>query len=380
MRVKGCVDIEGILAFINGSLSDLETTRIKQHISNCKKCRAELGFVRDMQNLHSEVGQEKSERSQREPEEHIPVKLLERYFLRDVTAEETDEVHSHLVHCRKCSRSFDAISNQVFARMSPEEEEIVSRIESVEIQDRLQPYRERLTVRDKSGEKRSERVLDDWKGRLRIPALVGAAALVLMCALWLYDQYRETVYVDRVLTSFKKFVEENPVHREDALRPTGGFDFDFIVRRSSKPQESESPQDAKITAFEEALERKPNDIELNHYLGTLYFFDGEIKKAEFYYKKALELNERNANIYNDLALIDMHRNDLEAAISHLERALQLNPKHQEAQYNLAVVFGLKGEKEKAISAWQTYLKLDTDSSSHWNRLAQDQIRELRTAR
>jgi len=378
MRVKGCVDIEGILAYINNSLNDLEATRIKQHVSNCNKCRDELDFVRDMQNAHAEVGHEKSERSQSKPDEHISVNLLKRYFLRDVTAKETEEMHSHLIRCRQCSRAFDTISNQLFARISPEEEEILSRIESAEIQDRLQPYKERLTVHDKSREKRWQRVLTDLGTRVRIPAFVAAAALLLMCTLWVYEQYRNAAYVDKVIASFQDFVEKKPLHREDALRPTGGFDFGFIVPRGSEPQESETLREAKIAAFEEALERKPNNIELNHYLGTLYFFDGEIKKAESYYKKALELDKRNANIYNDLALIDMHRNDLEAAITHLQQALQLNPKHPEAQYNLAVVWGLKGEKEKAISAWQAYLKLDANSKSHWNRLAQDQIRELRT--
>ncbi|MFQ5676891.1 MAG: tetratricopeptide repeat protein, partial [bacterium] len=161
----------------------------------------------------------------------------------------------------------------------------------------------------------------------------------------------------------------------DDLRPSGSLPKLITSPKAEKstPREIQAAE----VAITNALARKPNDAQLNHQLGTVYFFARNMDEAEKFYRKALALDETNAKIYNDLALIDVNRKDLDQALARLTRALHLDPGLLEAQYNLGVVFELRGETSNAINAWSKYLEMDKRSDSDWVAIAREHLNELR---
>jgi tetratricopeptide (TPR) repeat protein len=158
-------------------------------------------------------------------------------------------------------------------------------------------------------------------------------------------------------------------HRQ--LRPTGGFSVSFTIKNSEIPGDT-----IDATPFLNALNIQPNHFDINHMLGTVYYFNGKIDLAETYYQRALDLDRNRAEIHNDLSLIHFHRKDFFKALENLNQAITLNPKFPEAYFNRAIVLEAMGEKQLALVAWKDYLDLRDRDKSEWQSEALEHLSKL----
>ena len=69
-----------------------------------------------------------------------------------------------------------------------------------------------------------------------------------------------------------------------------------------------------IDKLHEDLKKNPNNVELLNKIAIYYFRIQNLKKAEFYFKKALIINPNNISVLNNLAILKQ-RNSPKESIS-----------------------------------------------------------------
>jgi len=119
---------------------------------------------------------------------------------------------------------------------------------------------------------------------------------------------------------------------------------------------------AKII-FENIVQEKPDNAEGQYYLGRIYERDGDLKKAEKYLKKAVELEETNSNYHNWLGSVYGRKINQVSIFKkpgmakkikkHFSRAIELDEDNNQARNSL-ITFYLEapgiagGSKDKAL--------------------------------
>jgi tetratricopeptide (TPR) repeat protein len=140
-------------------------------------------------------------------------------------------------------------------------------------------------------------------------------------------------------------------------------------------EQSGSPAEQVIEAYEKAIELDPTSAGALVNLGTIYFNARKWPEAEKHYRQALEVDPEYALAHFDLANLYDERGDRIRALSHYEAALKISPNYADAHYNVALLYQGANQPMKAVQHWTTYLKLDP--SSHWATIARRELTKLR---
>ena len=372
MTEQKCLNFNQFYKIVSTDILDDTLGGLKRHVADCENCANELAFIRKM--YSSMLESKKPEAAYQE--KHISGEVMEAYFQQNLSQPDIDAVHDHLVDCSDCFEEFISISATAFLNPSPEEKSILEQIEKSQIQERVTPYEKQFIIESPSMSfvKKLGQLFKNQKGSFSIPRLATALAVVLVLCFFGYQKIKTLNLLSKSSRTFSEVLKKNKTG-PDAPRLVGSVAKLISPRRGEMPEQPEI-RAAKL-ALLDALKRKTDDVNLNHQLGTVYFFSGNMKKAEEYYLKALGLDENDARIHNDLALIEMNRKSFEKALARLHEALQLNPNLLEARYNKAIIFQLRKDTALAIQAWEKYLELDQDLSSDWNKVARSHLAELR---
>jgi CHAT domain-containing protein len=124
-----------------------------------------------------------------------------------------------------------------------------------------------------------------------------------------------------------------------------------------------------------------------HALGTAYLVYRDIDRAVDRFEIALQKNEGDAKLHNDLAVALMEREKAQAknpgqstgedaalALEHLHRAIKLNPSLLEAYFNLALCHQYQTLWRMAEEDWNRYL--EKDSASPWAEEARKNLAKI----
>ena len=95
---------------------------------------------------------------------------------------------------------------------------------------------------------------------------------------------------------------------------------------------------------------------------------GGLDPAIAYYRRALDLNPRDAMIANNLGLALERRDGTQAGLPYLQRAVELAPGQADFHYNLAGALAEIGKSDEAVAAYQRTLVLSPDSADAHNNL------------
>jgi tetratricopeptide (TPR) repeat protein len=98
-----------------------------------------------------------------------------------------------------------------------------------------------------------------------------------------------------------------------------------------------------------------NKQQLN--LAQNYLQSGDFLQAEHIYKKILNEQTNNVDIYCNLGFIALKRGKSDEALQYYKKAVRLNPINAASHFNLGVIFQNKGNFEEAISSYQKSLEL-----------------------
>jgi tetratricopeptide (TPR) repeat protein len=142
-------------------------------------------------------------------------------------------------------------------------------------------------------------------------------------------------------------------------------------------EETGAPIAESMAAYEKAIELNPNAAGALVNLGTIFFRDRKLKKAETCYSQAVAADPRYPLAHFNIANLYDEQGQTELARKHYEEAIRLDPKYADAIFNLALMCEQGGETMKAMSYWKAYLKLDNASS--WAEVARRQMDRLKQA-
>lgn len=371
MTEQKCLNFNQFYKIVRTDILDGTLGGLKRHVAHCENCAIELGFI---QKMYSSMLESKKPEAVYQ-EKHISGEVIEAYFQQNLSQPDIDAVHGHLVDCSRCFEEFSSIFATVSLKPSTEEKSILKQIEKSQIQERVAPYEKQFIIESPSISvfKKYGQLFKTRKGSFSIPRFATALAVVLVLCFFGYQKIKTVNLLSKSSRAFSEVLKKNKTG-PDTPRLVGSVAKLISAHRGAMPEQPEI-RAAELAIFD-ALKRKTDDVKLNHQLGTVYFYSANMGKAEEYYLKALGLDQNDAKIYNDLALIEINRQNFEKALARVNKALQLNPNLSEARYNKAIVFQLWKDTTLAIQAWGKYLELDQDLNSDWNKVARSHLMEL----
>lgn len=129
-----------------------------------------------------------------------------------------------------------------------------------------------------------------------------------------------------------------------------------------------------------------------HALGLFYLTEQKVDQAVEQFKKALQTDERDARLHNDLgaALLEKAKRDrlngeggkgleeLAESLEHLNRALTLDDSLHEALFNRALCHQYMSLPQQAADDWRKYL--EKDSRSAWAEEARQNLKLIESQR
>lgn len=132
-----------------------------------------------------------------------------------------------------------------------------------------------------------------------------------------------------------------------------------------------------IAKLLKAVELDNQNPEIHNNLGMAYYFKGEKGQAFEHIKKALELDPKNADARVNLASLLFERSDLAGAEQHYKHALKdlTYEKHARTYYNLALIELRRNRIQSAKSYLITSTNEDRDYCPAWLQLGQINLKE-----
>src|SRR5918912_1630546 len=121
---------------------------------------------------------------------------------------------------------------------------------------------------------------------------------------------------------------------------------------------------SKIPANGGSAEKKPDTqsmAEGYQLLGLTRAGLGMHAEAIKDYRRAIELNPRDARIHHNLAISLLETGDEAGAIAEYREAVRIDPKLAESYFNLGVILYRTHKNQEAIEAFKTFLQLQPDS-------------------
>lgn len=147
---------------------------------------------------------------------------------------------------------------------------------------------------------------------------------------------------DEAITTLTKVVEMNPDHADarDRLRAA-------TARKRMRPM---------LDEYKKYVAERPNDALAHAQLGQAYNGFGMFAEAEAEYLRALELDPKNADFNNRLAIDYDEWGRTEKAIEFFQKAIELKPQHV-LYFSLGTAYEKLGKLEEAAKAYQVSIKI-----------------------
>ncbi len=92
-----------------------------------------------------------------------------------------------------------------------------------------------------------------------------------------------------------------------------------------------------LTFFQRTVRYAPDSHRLHYDFGNFLEAQGRYDEAISHYKRSIELNPRNALVYNNLAITYFETGKTDEAIATFKKAIQADPSYKDAYYNLSLV-------------------------------------------
>ena len=148
---------------------------------------------------------------------------------------------------------------------------------------------------------------------------------------------------DEVVAAFERYLEAAPDDRKARS--------DYMQALVDAEQ-----YDAAIEEGRAILRQDPKNDAVYRALSGLYLAQGQIPMARLMGDKALELNDADPNIYNNMGVVLLEQDDVPGAIEKFQKARQLLSTHFEANMNLGAVALNAGDYALALECYDAALQ------------------------
>lgn len=120
---------------------------------------------------------------------------------------------------------------------------------------------------------------------------------------------------------------------------------------------TEGNYDESLKYFEKALESNNTDALVHNDLGMVYLKKELFSSASRHFERALELNSSCAVCFNNFGYLKTLLHEDAEAESYLRKALTLDPQQADPHFNLAVLYENNGDMGKAASEYRSFLQV-----------------------
>ncbi|MGD0813697.1 MAG: tetratricopeptide repeat protein [Verrucomicrobiota bacterium] len=115
--------------------------------------------------------------------------------------------------------------------------------------------------------------------------------------------------------------------------------------------------DEAIFHYRKALEINPKNAQACFNLGNSLRKKGNMDEAITQYRTALEINPHYAQACNNLGTLFFQEERLQDAINQFQKALEIQPDYAEAHYNLGLALHTEGRLDEAIAHYEKALQV-----------------------
>ena len=123
-----------------------------------------------------------------------------------------------------------------------------------------------------------------------------------------------------------------------------------------------------IAEFNKALEINPRYANAYNQRGIAYFYIGQYAKAVSDYGMAIEIDSEYADAYKNRGLAFAYKGQHDKAISDYNKAIEINPKYVSAYVNRGVAYGEKQQYDKAIADYTKAIEINPkNAAAYLNR-------------
>jgi len=130
----------------------------------------------------------------------------------------------------------------------------------------------------------------------------------------------------------------------------------------------EEKKEETLSFYQKAVDLNSREPVFLNSFGSAYFKEGDFEKAEFYFKRAIEVGPYYTWAFSNLGLLYLKQEKYDLAEKYLKEALKINEKNIDALNWLAIIYHNRGQDEKAKEMLKKSLKINPDQPKTRERL------------
>ena len=172
--------------------------------------------------------------------------------------------------------------------------------------------------------------------------------------------FTETIYND-----LYGFIRNQDIHGDAYTAFYKGFASQNRADEAKTPEGKQQEYEAAITHYTNAIELKPDLVNVYNNRGNVYADKGDIENAIKDFTTAIQLIQLPSDLasaHNNRGSAYADKGELDNAIKDYDKAIQLNPDHAEAYYNRGNAYADKSELGNAIRDYTKAIELKPDLS------------------
>jgi tetratricopeptide (TPR) repeat protein len=123
------------------------------------------------------------------------------------------------------------------------------------------------------------------------------------------------------------------------------------------PERMSQPCTQALPTLEQALAASPEDAQLHNRRGVCYQQTGDVKRARAEFERAVKIDGRYAEAWNNLATMDHADRKYARAIKSYRRATELRPDFATAFKNMGTAYLAKDDVMNGLAAYREALRL-----------------------
>tara|TARA_B100000131_G_C18118607_1_gene612069 strand:- start:1512 stop:3581 length:2070 start_codon:yes stop_codon:yes gene_type:complete len=116
------------------------------------------------------------------------------------------------------------------------------------------------------------------------------------------------------------------------------------------------------------LKKEPNNFDILHLLGIIFFQKKKYKLSIEYIEKAIKINPDSAEANNNLGIVLKENKLFELSLESFKNAINIDPKYVDAYNNIGIVYRELNKHEKAIDSWKKILKIKPNYIHSYNNI------------
>jgi len=127
--------------------------------------------------------------------------------------------------------------------------------------------------------------------------------------------------------------------------------------------------DEALKNYSKAISLNPKIAQVYNNRGLVYYFMKDFPKAESNFEKAIELDPKLSMAYNNKAIIYYERRLYEQAIKFFNTVIELDPKLEQPFYNRGFAYYKLNKMDLCLNDLKTYLKMAGNKNGDETRIA-----------